>query len=59
MRYNDATDGTHVFDEVLPKYKAAWEKQNGFFDANGLFKRWYQTGQKITQPSMSISHTVW
>ncbi|KAJ4291739.1 hypothetical protein N0V90_009634 [Kalmusia sp. IMI 367209] len=40
MRYNDAIDGTKVFDEVLPKYEAAWAKKNGFVGDNGLFRMW-------------------
>ncbi|KAJ4360046.1 uncharacterized protein N0V89_000605 [Didymosphaeria variabile] len=59
MRYNDVTDGTKVFDEVLPKYQAAWTKKNGFVGDNGLFRLFYATGQDRTIDSNNIAHTVW
>jgi hypothetical protein len=59
MRYNDVTDGTKVFDEVLPKYQAAWAKKNGFVGDNGLFRLFYATGQDRLLESNNIAHTVW
>ena len=46
MRYNDVIDGTKTFDEVLPKYQAAWAKENGFVGENGLFRRFYRCKQE-------------
>lgn len=59
MRYNDVTDGTHIFDEVLPKYQTAWAKKSGFVGNNGLFKQFYATGQNQTLESSNIAHTAW
>jgi hypothetical protein len=36
MRYNDSRDGTKKVDEVLTKYRAAWEKK-GMVSPSGLF----------------------
>jgi hypothetical protein len=59
MRYNDVTNGTNVLGEVLPKYQAAWAKKQGFVGENGLFRRFYLSGQEKTVDSDDISHTVW
>ncbi len=59
MRYNDVTDGTHVLDEVLPKYKAAWAQRSGFVGGNGLFRACYLLKQDKPVDSDDISHTAW
>lgn len=59
MRYNDVTDGTKVLDEVLPRYRAAWEKKQGIVGENGLFRRWWAVNQDKVFESDHISHTVW
>lgn len=59
MRYNDVIDGTKVFDEVLPKYQAAWAKKNGFVSDNGLFKECYAIGRDQVYEANDVSHTVW
>jgi hypothetical protein len=58
MRYNDATNNTHVLDEVLPKYKAAWAKK-GMFSDNGLFRRWYAVNQDKVLDTDEIAHSAW
>lgn len=59
MRYNDILNGTNVIDEVIPKYKAAWEKKSGFLGKNGLFKRCYAVNQDETFEARDIGHTIW
>ncbi|KAE8453320.1 hypothetical protein EG329_011387 [Mollisiaceae sp. DMI_Dod_QoI] len=58
MRYNDAVNGTHVVDDVLVKYKAAWAKK-GMFSKNGMFRRWYAVNQDAVFDSDDISHSAW
>ncbi|KAF2637715.1 hypothetical protein P280DRAFT_492136 [Massarina eburnea CBS 473.64] len=59
MRYNDAIDGTHTFDSILPKYQAAWAKKNGFVGNNGLFRAFVTRRRDQAIDSEDISHTVW
>ncbi|MCJ1478617.1 hypothetical protein MMC13_007298 [Lambiella insularis] len=58
MRYNDVTDNSHVVDDVLKKYTAAWAK-SGFIGENGLFRRNYFPNQNKFGVAESIDHTVW
>lgn len=59
MRYNDVVHGTKVIDHVLPKYKEAWEKKQGFLGENGLFRRYYSVRQKELFDAKDLGHTVW
>lgn len=58
MRYNDVTNGTHVIDEVLPKYKAAWAEK-GMLSSHGLFRRNYAVRQDKVLDTDEISHSAW
>jgi Linalool dehydratase/isomerase len=59
MRYNDAiNNNTHVLNEVLTKYKAAWAKK-GMFSDNGLFRRWYAVNQDKVLDTDEIAHSTW
>lgn len=50
MRYNDAVDGTNVAEEVVQKYRKAWE-DIGLVDKNGLFKLYV-----LSKPQPSASY---
>ncbi|PVH90850.1 hypothetical protein DM02DRAFT_678372 [Periconia macrospinosa] len=58
MRYNDFRDGTNVAEEVLEKYKKAWEKK-GMIAQNGLYVDWYFVNQDRTAPPSDICFTAW
>ncbi|CZR63248.1 uncharacterized protein PAC_13145 [Phialocephala subalpina] len=58
MRYNDVVDGTKVLDEVLPKYKAAWEEK-GMLSKHGLFRRNYAVRLDKVLDTDEISHSAW
>ena len=59
MRYNDVTNGTDVIGDVLPKYKAAWERRGGMMAENGLFKRYYSVKRDECSVTDEISHSAW
>lgn len=44
MRYNDTRDGTAVVDDVLAKYKHAWD-QKQMIAPNGLYVDWWYVNQ--------------
>ncbi|PTB66877.1 hypothetical protein BBK36DRAFT_1168396 [Trichoderma citrinoviride] len=58
MKYNDARDGTNVSDQVLEKYKAAWEKK-GMVAPSGLYVDWYFVRQDKTLPPKSVGFSAW
>ncbi|KAH8820731.1 hypothetical protein F5884DRAFT_866626 [Xylogone sp. PMI_703] len=58
MRYNDSTYGTNVIDEVLPKYKAAWEAK-GMFAPNGLMVEFWRVKQDSKVPPRSLDSSAW
>ena len=57
-RYNDVINGTNVIDDVLSKYKAAWDKK-GMVSENGLFRAWYSPKRDNVIVAEEISHTAW
>lgn len=44
MRINDVRNGTQVADDVLAKYKAAWQKK-GMMGKDGLLRDAYRIKQ--------------
>lgn len=55
MRYNDVRNGTHVADEVIDKYKKAWNKA-GMVQPDGLFADWIMIKQQFVVPPKDASH---
>ncbi|KAL3464929.1 hypothetical protein BJX64DRAFT_275585 [Aspergillus heterothallicus] len=58
IKYNDARDGSNKIGEVLPKYKAAWDKKNMLAD-NGLFNDWWWVKQDKTMSIQDIGLNAW
>ncbi|OCT49381.1 hypothetical protein CLCR_04700 [Cladophialophora carrionii] len=58
MRYNDSRDGTNKVDEILTKYKAAWDKK-GMVSADGLFVDMWMVKQDFIVPPQDIGWTAW
>lgn len=58
MCLNDARHGTHVVDELLVKYKAAWEKK-GMVGANGLYPDAWMEKQDRLRPASDPAWTAW
>lgn len=58
MGYNDTRDGTHVVDDVLTKYKEAWD-QRGMVSSDGLLVDWFMVEQASTLPAKDITFTAW
>lgn len=58
MRLNDARHGTSVIDDVLEKYKAAWEKK-GMVGPGGLFKEMWLVKQDFTVPANDPAFSAW
>ena len=58
MRYNDSRDGTTKVDEVLTKYKAAWDKK-GMVTPSGLFVDMWVVKQDILRPAGDVGWTAW
>ncbi|KAF8861755.1 hypothetical protein BDZ45DRAFT_687296 [Acephala macrosclerotiorum] len=58
MRYNDVVNGTHVIDDALPKYKAAWAEK-GMLSKHGLFRGDYAVRQNKVLDTDEISHSAW
>ncbi len=58
MRYNDSRDGTAKVDEVLKKYRAAWDKKGMVFE-NGLFVDMWMVKQDFIVPPQDIGWTAW
>lgn len=47
IRYNDVRNGTHVFDDILPKYLEAW-KQKGMLSPDGqIIHMWMVQQDKV------------
>ncbi|KAK0890090.1 hypothetical protein LTR91_025513 [Friedmanniomyces endolithicus] len=57
-RYTDVFNGTNMIDEVLPKYKAAWDKR-GMMAENGLFRSHYAPRRDVVVDAKEISHSGW
>lgn len=58
MRYNDVRDGTTVIEDVLGKYKAAWDKK-GLVREGGLFPDWWLVKQDHIVPPRDVAFTAW
>jgi hypothetical protein len=58
MRFADLHLGTHVIDEVLPKYKAAIKKKAMVHD-KGWFADAYRVKQDVSMPASEIAFTAW
>ncbi|KAG9570109.1 hypothetical protein KCU61_g8314, partial [Aureobasidium melanogenum] len=58
MRLNDVRHGTSVIDDVLEKYKAAWEKK-GMVGPGGLFKDMWLAKQDFTVPANDPGFSAW
>lgn len=58
MRYNDVRDGKNLVDEVLEKYKAAWDKK-GMVTEGGLFVDWWTVKQDQTKVASDVGFTAW
>ncbi|KAL9487933.1 hypothetical protein ACSS6W_000210 [Trichoderma asperelloides] len=65
MRINDVRDGTQVADDVLAKYKAAWQKK-GMMGKDGLLRDAYRIKQDspfnafdIGFPAWAAAHMAW
>lgn len=59
MRYNDAVKGTKVADEVVPKFRAAWEKKGLLSKNSGLLKLLYMVKQDLAVDVEEIPHSAW
>lgn len=58
MRINDVRNGTHVADEVLAKYKAAWQKK-GMMGKDGLLRDAYRIKQDSPVDAFDIGFPAW
>ncbi|KAJ9615247.1 hypothetical protein H2200_001321 [Cladophialophora chaetospira] len=58
MRYNDSRDGTDKVDQILTKYRAAWDKK-GMVSSNGLFVDMWMVKQDFIVPPRDIGWTAW
>ncbi len=58
MRYNDARDGTNKVEDILAKYKAAWDKK-GMVSANGLLADFWLVKQDHVVPPSDVGWTAW
>lgn len=58
MRYNDSRDGTNTVENVLSKYKAAWEKKGMITDDGRYVDFWMVKQDFMLQPS-DVAWTAW
>ena len=58
MRYNDSRDGTSQVNDILTKYKAAWDKK-GMIAPNGLIADWWMVKQDHVLPASDLGFTAW
>ncbi|UKZ84344.1 uncharacterized protein TrAFT101_000256 [Trichoderma asperellum] len=58
MRINDVRNGTHVADDVLAKYKAAWQKK-GKMGKDGLLRDAYRIKQDSPVDAFDIGFPAW
>ena len=58
MRYNDSRDGTTEVEEVLTKYRAAWDKK-GMVSDSGLFIDFWMVKQNFIVPPQDVGWTAW
>lgn len=59
MRYNDAIKGTKVADEVVAKFRGAWEKKGLLSQNSGLLKLLYMVRQDMAVDVEEIPHSAW
>lgn len=54
IRYNDVRNGTHLFDDILPKYLAAW-KRKGMLSPDGqIIHMWMVQQDKVVNTPLVI-----
>ncbi|KAK1252191.1 hypothetical protein MKX08_003378 [Trichoderma sp. CBMAI-0020] len=58
MQINDVRNGGNVADEVLAKYKAAWQKK-GMMGKDGLLRDAYRTKQVSSVDAFDIGFPAW
>lgn len=58
MRLNDVRHRTKVVEDVLIKYRAAWEKK-GMIGPDGLFKDMWLVKQDLTIPASDLGFSAW
>lgn len=59
MRYNDSRDGTNKVEEVLDKYRAAWNKKGSLVSSDGLFVDFWMVKQDFIVPPSDVGWTAW
>ena len=58
MRYADVHLGTHVIDEILPRYKAAIKRKKMVLD-EGWFADAYRVKQDQALPAGDLAFSAW
>ncbi|KIW92318.1 uncharacterized protein Z519_07302 [Cladophialophora bantiana CBS 173.52] len=58
MKYNDSRDGTNNVEDVLAKYKAAWDKK-GMVASNSLLIDFWMVKQDYIVPPTDVGWTAW
>ncbi|KAL6790330.1 hypothetical protein GGI42DRAFT_347079 [Trichoderma sp. SZMC 28013] len=58
MRINDVRNNTHIAQEVLEKYKAAWQKK-GMMGKDGLLRDAYRIKQDSPVDALDIGFPAW
>lgn len=59
IRYNDVRNGTHLFDEIKPKFLAAWERKKGMLDPNGQIVHMWMVQQDEVIPAPTVIGSAW
>ncbi|KAJ1709552.1 hypothetical protein AFGD_001150 [Aspergillus flavus] len=57
MRYNDVRDGTNVVEDILAKYKEAWEEKQ-MVASNGLYVDWWYVNQDRPEAPKQVGFTA-
>ncbi|KAH7084604.1 hypothetical protein BKA63DRAFT_457638 [Paraphoma chrysanthemicola] len=59
-RYIDTIKGTNRTEEVVTKYRAAWDKKGGLVSENdGLLKFYYRVRQEAVIDRQELPHSAW
>ncbi|KEF59603.1 uncharacterized protein A1O9_04449 [Exophiala aquamarina CBS 119918] len=59
IRYNDVRNGTHIFDDIKPKFLAAWEKKKGMLGPNGQIIHMWMVQQDDVVTASSVIGSAW
>ncbi|KAK5711425.1 hypothetical protein LTR15_012498 [Elasticomyces elasticus] len=59
MRYNDVRHGTHVIEDLLPRYKDSWVSKGGMVRENGLFPDAWLEKQDFVLAAQDPGWTAW